>query len=112
MTMQDYLEAVLWVAAIGSTLYFIFYAFRPWWLTAQGRALMVMSAGKVLWLDLTLAAVLWPTHLARPWVFAAAFTVWVVGIAYLLISLLFSPGSRKHPPWSWFCALCRRGRAS
>lgn len=103
-----FLLVTLWIAAPASTLYALFYAYRPWYSTPQGQALMLKSVGTAILLGMGLAATMWPGYPLRDEVRVLAFTLWAVGIVYLLGTLLFSPGARKYPPWSWLRKLKRR----
>jgi hypothetical protein len=98
---EVFLLVTLCVAAPAATFYAFFYVWRPWYSTPQGRALMLKSVGSAMLLDMALAAVLWPEYPGRDTVRVVAFTLWAVGIVYLLGTLLFSPGARAYPPWSW-----------
>jgi cadmium resistance protein CadD (predicted permease) len=92
---------LLIVGAVASNLYSFFYAFRPWRKTPQGRALMVKSLGNVIVIDLSLAFVAFGDYPGRNMLRVLGFTLFVIGIWYLLVSLLTSPGARDYPPWSW-----------
>lgn len=96
-----FLTVTLWIAAPASTLYAFFYMFRPWHTTPQGRALMVKSIGTAILLDMALLATMWPEYPGRDQVRIVAFSLWAVGIVYLLATLVFSPGARRYPPWNW-----------
>jgi hypothetical protein len=102
---ETYIIVMLWVAAPASALYAFFYMFRPWHSTPQGRALALKSWGTAILLGMGLAATMWPTYPFQDAIRLVAFTLWAVGIVYLLVTLLFSPGARRYPPWNW-----RRGR--
>jgi membrane-bound metal-dependent hydrolase YbcI (DUF457 family) len=105
---ETYIVVALWVAAPASLLYAFLYFFRPWYSTPQGQALMLKSVGTAILLGMGLAATMWPHYPFRDEVRVLAFTLWAVGIVYLLGTLLFSPGSRRYPPWSWLRKLKRR----
>jgi hypothetical protein len=93
--------ATLLVAAPASLLYAFFYAYRPWFHTAPGRALAIKSWGTALLLNMALLATIWPDYPGRDIVRLVAFVLWAIGIVYLLITLLFSAGARAYPPWNW-----------
>lgn len=93
---------LLAVSAAASFLYFFFYMFRPWHSTAQGRALMTKAVGNVILLDLmAMPFALWGEYPYRSVVRLIGFSIFTVGIVYLLVTLLWSPGAKDYPPWSW-----------
>lgn len=93
---------LLITCAIPVNLYPAFYAFRPWWITPQGRALMIKALGNAMLIDLGLAAVLWPDYWLRPYVRLVGFTLFAVGVWYLLWALLRSDREGLYPPRSWW----------
>lgn len=98
---QTYIVTLLWIAAPASLLYAFLYMWRPWFRTPQGQALAFKSWGSGILLGMGLAATMWPEYPYRDEVRAVAFTIWTIGIVYLLLALVFSPGARKYPPWNW-----------
>lgn len=103
MTTAD--RIMLWIlvaAAPAVNLYPIFYAFRPWRSTPQGRALMVKSLGNVIVIDVVLAYVVFGDYAGRDFVRVIGFGTFTVGIWYLLTTLLTAPGAGRYPPRSWF----------
>lgn len=82
-------------------LYPLFYAFRPWRSTRQGQALMVKALGNVIIIDLTVAYLLFGDYAGRDVLRVIGFSVFLVGINYLLGTLIFSEGASEYPPWSW-----------
>jgi hypothetical protein len=101
-SIDGYAEALLVLCAVPVNLYPSLYAFRPWWTTPQGRALMTKALGNALLIDMALAAVLWPDYALRPYVRAVGFTVFTAGVWYLLIALLRSDGDGHYPPRNWW----------
>lgn len=83
-------------------LYPLFYAFRPWRSTRQGQALMTKALGNVIIIDLTVAYLWFGDYAGRDFLRFVGFSVFFVGINYLLATLIFSEGASKYPPWSWF----------
>lgn len=92
---------VLLYVAIPANLYPLFYLFRPWRSTPQGRALMTKSLGNMMLIDIIVAFSLWGDYPGRSWLRAIAFTVFAVGTTYLLISLLRVPNAKQYPPFTW-----------
>jgi len=101
-------QILLITCVVPVNLYVLFYAFRPFWVTPQGRALMIKAAGNAVLLDLGLSVVIFgPDYMLRPYVRIAAFTLFGIGIWYLFIALMRSPASRDYPPYTWWAALKR-----
>lgn len=101
MDADGVLLVLILVAAVASNLYVFFYLFRPWFRTPQGRALMVKSIGNAILLDMAAAFTLWGDYSGRHVVRLVGFSIFLAGIVYLLVTLLFSPGARRYPPWNW-----------
>lgn len=100
--MIDILVMILIIAAaLAVNLYAAFYAFRPWRSTPQGRALMIKSVGNVIVLDMSLLYAVLGDYPFRDAVRVLGFATFAVGIWYLLITLLTSPGADRYPPRSW-----------
>lgn len=89
------------VSAVMANAFALFYLYRPWRSTPQGRALMVKSWGNVIVLDMALAFALFGDYPGRMWIRLLGFGFFMVGISWLTLSLLFSPGAKKYPPWTW-----------
>jgi hypothetical protein len=99
---DDLVFVLLLAAAIPTNLYPLFYAFRPWSTTPQGRALMTKAVGNMIVIDVVLATLLFgQDYPGRDLVRVFGFGVFVVGMWYLLVSLLTSPGAVRYPPRSW-----------
>jgi hypothetical protein len=97
------IDALLIICAIPANLYPVFYAFRPWWVTPQGRALMVKALGNAMLIDLGLSVVVWgDDYPGRPLVRAVAFALFAIGIWYLFVALLRSDRDGRYPPSSWW----------
>lgn len=101
MTIESLIEAMLIACAVPVNLYPLFYAFRPWWITPQGRALMTKAVGNMILIDMILGFQLFGDYPGRTYVRLIGFGFFVVGTWWLLISLLTSPGAREYPPRSW-----------
>lgn len=71
-------------SAVPAFLYTLFYCFRPWTTTPQGRALMVKSWGNVILLGMAVAYALLGEYDARPVVRAIGFFIFTAGMWYLL----------------------------
>jgi hypothetical protein len=83
-------------------LYPLFYAFRPWRTTPQGRALMVKAIGNMIVIDMAAATLLLgEDYPGRGTIRVIGFGLFLVGMYYLLWSLLSIPGSERFPPFSW-----------
>lgn len=86
------IEIMFYITALPANLYPIFYAFRPWYSTRAGRALMVRAVGDLLIFDLSLAALafgpLYPGHVALGYVAVGAFCA---GIWFLFVVLMMTP---------------------
>lgn len=95
------LFVLILLAALASNLYAFFYMFRPWFRTPQGRALMLKSWGNAILLNMAAAYTIWGEYEGRHVVRLVGFSIFLAGIVYLLVTLLFSPGSRHYPPWNW-----------
>jgi hypothetical protein len=90
------------VSGLTYALYLFFYLFRPWFSTSQGRALMTKAVGNVVLIDaLALPFALFGDYPFRWLVRLVGMTIFTVGGVYLLVSLVFSPGAKKYPPWRW-----------
>lgn len=87
----------------------LFYAFRPWRSTPQGRALMIRSVGDMLLIDVILASMIWPVWVGQQLLSNVGVAAFVGGLWYLFVAMLRSPGSSNYPPLSWWCRL--RGRS-
>lgn len=98
-------QAVFWIfmfAAVPVNLYALFYTFRPWRRTAQGQALWVKSIGNVIVIDVVLATLVFgEDYPGREVIRVVGFATFAVGISYLFLSLVFSEGASRYPPWSW-----------
>jgi hypothetical protein len=99
------LVGLIILAAVVANLYAVFYTFRPWYRTPQGRALWVKAWGNTILLDMGLSFQIWGDYPGRHAVRLVGFSIFLVGITYLLISLLTSRGAEDYPPRSWL----RRG---
>lgn len=109
MTVAD--QWVYWVllyVSIPANLYPLFYAYRPWRSTPQGRALMVMALGTMMLLNIIVAFSLFGEYPGRPILRALAFTVFAVGTTYLFVTLLHAPNAKRYPPFTWFRWVLRR----
>lgn len=84
-----------------ANLYPLFYAFRPWRITPQGRALMIKALSNAILLDMALAVILFGDYAGREVVRIVGFSLLVVGINYLFVSMLTAPGARNYPPFTW-----------
>lgn len=84
-----------------ANMYALFYSFRPWRSTRQGQALMMKALGNVIIIDLTVAFMWFGDYPGRDLLRVVGFSLFWVGINYLLGSLIFSPGASEYPPWSW-----------
>lgn len=97
-------EIVLWLFVMclpAVNLYPIFFAFRPWSATAQGKALMVKALGNMMIVDVTCLYLWFGEYPGRDLIRVVGFTAFLIGVNWLLVSLIFSPGARRYPPWSW-----------
>jgi hypothetical protein len=104
------IDVLLITCAIPANLYPAFYMFRPWWITPQGRALMVKALGNAMLIDLGLSVVIWgDDYLLRPVVRTVAFTLFAVGVWYLFVALLRSDRDHRYPPRSWLRQWRRTG---
>lgn len=95
---------ILWLliaAAVPVNLYPAVYAFRPWRSTPQGRALMTKALGNMLIIDVILARHVFGDYPYRAQIVVAVFALFVLGIYYLTVTLLTSPGADRYPPLSW-----------
>lgn len=101
MTIEGTVEVMLIACAIPVNLYPLFYAFRPWWITPQGRALMVKATGNMILIDMILGVQFFGDYPGRSYVRLIGFGFFVAGTWWLLLSLLASPGARRYPPRSW-----------
>lgn len=104
-------EIVFWLfvgCVPAANLYPLFYIFRPWGTTQQGQALMMKALGNVIIIDLSVAYLLFGDYPGRDLLRVVGFSLFFVGINYLLASLIFSENASRYPPWSWF----RRRRQS
>jgi hypothetical protein len=95
------LLVILLILTPGSLAYVFFYAFRPWRSTQQGRALMVKAVSNALLLVMALMFVIFDDYPGREVIRLVGLCLLTVGTYYLLSSLLFSPGARQYPPWTW-----------
>lgn len=93
--------ALVIVAAVPTNLYPLFYAFRPWRSTHQGRALMTKAVGNLILIDMALAVLVFGDYPLRDVIRVIGFTVYTVGIWSLFTSLVTSPGAWDYPPLSW-----------
>ena len=111
MSPEDLVILALLVLVIpAAVMYPIFYAFRPWWSTPQGRALMVMAFSTGLLLSMGLVYIVFGEYPGRTQVRIVAFSLMVIGINYLFATLLTSPGAEDYPPRSWLRRFRRRDR--
>lgn len=98
-------EVVIVILLLGvlpaANLYPLFYAFRPWRSTPQGRALMVKAISNVILLDMAAAVLVFGDYAGRETVRVAGFALLFLGINYLFVSLLTAPGAEDYPPRSW-----------
>ena len=95
-------ELLLFGCVIPVNLYPVFYLFRPWRPTEQGRALMVKAWGNALLIDMRIATVtLGDDYPGRDVVRAVGFALFAVGNWLLLIALLRSDDDEMYPPRSW-----------
>lgn len=101
MSVEAVIEVMLIGCAIPVNLYPAFYAFRPWWSTPQGRALMTKAVGNMILIDMILGFQLFGDYPGRTYVRLVGFGFFVVGTWWLLLSLLASPGAHRYPPRSW-----------
>jgi len=103
MTVADRIVLWLLLASLPAVnLYPIFYAFRPWRSTPQGRALFIKSLGNVIVIDVVVGYLWFGDYPLRDVIRVAGFGLFFLGINYLFVSLLTAPGSSKYPPRSWF----------
>lgn len=97
------------LAALAANAYVFFYWFRPWRSTRQGEALMVKGWGNAILLNLGFATLAFgEDYWGRDYFRVLGLTAFTVGIAYLLVSLLTSPGAEAYPPRTWLCWLRSR----
>lgn len=95
------------LALVVSLTFISIYAFRRWWATPQGRALMVKSLGNSFLLGLgAVTIVLGQNFHGRGTIRLVGMTLFSFGLCYLLHGLLFAPGAERFPPRSWW----RRGK--
>lgn len=103
------IETLILACAIPANLYPAFYAFRPWWITPQGRALMVKAVGNAILIDMGLAVVVFGDDYPLRWlVRVIGFAIFGAGVWYLFIALLRSDRAGRYPPRSWWRRLRRR----
>ena len=100
-TLKDLGDILFAAIAVPVNAYFFFYAFRPWRRTPQGRALFIKAFGNALIVDLVVAYQWFGEFPYRPELRVVGLGVFFVGITYLCLSLLLSPGADRYPPWSW-----------
>lgn len=97
-------RTVYWLlisCSVPVNLFPLFYAFRPWRSTPQGRALMIKAVGNLLLIDVILASMIWPVWTGQRLLSNIGFGAFVGGIWYLFVAMLRSPGSGNYPPVSW-----------
>lgn len=107
-------HVVLWTlvyVSIPVNLYPLFYAFRPWRSTPQGRALMIKALGNMGLIDVILAYWLFGDYFGRQVLRAAMFVLFAVGMTYLFVTLLRAPNAREYPPFTWIRWVTRRQRS-
>jgi hypothetical protein len=98
-------EIILWIflgCVPPVNLYAVFYTLRPWAITAQGRALWVKAMGNVIVIDTAVAFFLFGEYPGRDFIRVVGMSMFMAGMWYLLLALLFSPGADRYAPWSWF----------
>lgn len=101
MNLYDVGDAIFVASAVPVTVYVFFYLFRPWWTTPSGRAMMIKGWGNALVVNLVAAALLFGDYPYRAELRLLGMLTFFVGITYLCLSLLLSPGADQYPPWSW-----------
>lgn len=99
------------LSLIVSVIFVAVYAFRHWWSSPQGRALMIKSLGNSFLLSLGLATLMFGQHwTGRGTVRLIGMTLFCAGLCYLLHGMLFAPGAENYPPRSWVRRWVRRRR--
>lgn len=98
----DYVSYYLLLIAVApANLYVLFYWFRPWTRTPQGRALMVKALGNAVLLDIIFSANWFHDYPGRGLIRVIGFAFFTAGGIYLLVALLRSQGAREYPPFTW-----------
>lgn len=88
MGYEYWTRAAVLVAAVGQTLFVLFYLTLPWWRTLLGRALFLMGSSLMVVLDLAVLAMFWTwdgidqTFLVLYWLMAVG--VWTQFVAFML----------------------------
>lgn len=104
------IEALIVVCAIPANLYPAFYAFRPWWTTPQGKALMVKAVGNAILIDMGLSVVIFGDDYPMRWlVRVVGFALFGAGVWLLFLALLRSDCDGRYPPARWWRRLTRCG---
>lgn len=108
MSAEFFVFVTLWVVFVPANLYPVVYAFRPWWTTRQGQALMVKAIGNAILIDMILAYHTFGDFPGRQAMRVIGFSVFTLGMWFLLITLLTSRGARLYPPFAWDRIKARR----
>ena len=98
----EHVVEVLFLACVPAVnLYPLVYLFRPWRTTPQGRALMIKALGNMLLIDMIVAFQLLGDYFGRDTVRLVGMTLFCVGVWYLFLTLLRTPGAHDYPPFRW-----------
>lgn len=80
--------ALIALAAIPATLFPLIYSRSPWWRSSPGRAVMTLSVGLALLVDLSLVHLVALTWAGWPAVTVAVYALITVGLYWLLYALI------------------------
>jgi len=79
-----------------ATLFPILYAFRPWWRSLIGRALMTHSVGLALLIDISLAyKAFGDDYPGRDFVRLAVYSLILLGVTFQCVALIRSRGTKR-----------------
>jgi hypothetical protein len=96
--MDTFLVIAAWIPVV---IYFPAFSTRRWMDTGPGRALWVKSLGNFVLINMAMAVLIFgPDYPLRPEVRLAGFTIFAVGMWYLLFTLIRSPRGpeeSRHP---------------
>lgn len=102
MTSERVILILVILSVPAVNLYPVFYAFRPWRSTPQGRALMLKALGNVILIDMATLYAWFGDYALRNEVRIVGFSLFLCGINYLFWTLITSQGAEHYPPRSWF----------
>ena len=93
--LETFAKWTIYVSTIPAVAFPILYAFRPWWRSPIGRALMTKGVGIALLFGMSTAQIL-DLYVMRPWMQAWIYLLVGVGVTFQLLVLLATPRDRTR----------------